>query len=90
LDYLRAASPELIALRNAVQKETQALPEDDQVLTLNKRIERLNAPLPDDSRLIRLRADLKESELQSVSARLTAAQDLAWALINSPAFLFNH
>ena len=22
--------------------------------------------------------------------RLTAAQDLAWALINNPAFLFNH
>jgi hypothetical protein len=24
-----------------------------------------------------------------VDARLTAMQDLAWALINSPAFLFN-
>lgn len=90
LDYLRAASSELIALRNGVQKESQAIPEDEQVLTLNKRIERLNAPLPDDSRLIRLRADLKESESQLANARLTAAQDLAWALINSPAFLFNH
>jgi hypothetical protein len=25
-----------------------------------------------------------------VNPRLAAVQDLAWALINSPAFLFNH
>jgi hypothetical protein len=90
LDYLRISSPELIGLRNAVQKENQALPEDEQILVLTKRIERLSQPLPDDSRLVRLRADAKESEAQLGSARLTAAQDLAWALINSPAFLYNH
>ena len=90
LEYLKGASPELIALRNNVQKESQGLPEDDQVIVLNKRIERLGAPLPEDSRLVRLRADAKESESQSANARLTAAQDLAWALINSPAFLYNH
>jgi hypothetical protein len=50
----------------------------------------LGTPLPEDSRLLRLRADAKESEGQLVNARLTSAQDLVWALINSPAFLFNH
>ncbi|MFM9061666.1 MAG: hypothetical protein ACKOOI_01325, partial [Pirellula sp.] len=73
-----------------VQKESQPLPEDDQVLVLAKRIERLSTPLPEDSRLLRLRADAKESEGQLCNARLTSAQDLVWALINSPAILFNH
>jgi hypothetical protein len=59
-------------------------------VVLAKRIERLGTPLPEDSRLIRLRADVKESEGQLGNARLTSAQDLVWALINSPAFLFNH
>jgi hypothetical protein len=90
LDYLRIASSELAGLRANVQRESQPLPEDEQVALLKKRIERLSQPLPDDSRLVRLRSDVKESESQQANARLTAAQDLAWALINSPAFLFNH
>jgi hypothetical protein len=79
-----------MGLRGVVQRESQPLPEDEQVVILRKRIERLSQPLPDDSRLLRMRADAKESESQLSNARLTAAQDLAWALINSPAFLFNH
>jgi WD40 repeat protein len=90
LDYFRGASSELMGLRATVQRESQPLPEDEQVVVLKKRIERLALPLPDDSRLVRLRSDTKESESQLANARLTAAQDLAWALINSPAFLFNH
>jgi WD40 repeat protein len=33
---------------------------------------------------------LKEAEKLLANPRLAAVQDLAWALINSPAFLFNH
>jgi hypothetical protein len=36
-----------------------------------------------------MRVDVALSAKQLDSRRLTAAQDLAWALINSPAFLFN-
>ena len=90
MNYIKVSSAELKGLQANVQKESQALPEDDQVIVLTKRIERLSTPLPEDSRLLRLRADAKESESQLGNGRLTAAQDLVWALINSPAFLFNH
>lgn len=90
MNYLKLSSAELKGLQANVQKESQPLPEDEQVLVLAKRIERLSTPLPEDSRLLRLRADAKESEGQLGNARLTSAQDLVWALINSPAFLFNH
>jgi len=42
-----------------------------------------------DGELARLTADVKRSEDQLKNRRLIGLQDLAWALINSPAFLFN-
>jgi hypothetical protein len=46
-------------------------------------------PVPLDARLAQLRQDMDQSKKQTENVRLTATQDLAWALINSPAFLFN-
>ena len=42
-----------------------------------------------DVELLRLKTELKQAQDQSVNARLYGVQDLAWAFINSPAFLFN-
>lgn len=42
-----------------------------------------------DAELVRLNAELKKIQDQTTNARLFGVQDLAWALINSPAFLFN-
>lgn len=42
-----------------------------------------------DSELAKLQADVKRSEEQLKNQRLVGLQDLAWALINNPAFLFN-
>ena len=43
-----------------------------------------------DSELARLQAVVQRSEEQLKNKRLIGIQDLAWALINNPAFLFNH
>ena len=42
-----------------------------------------------DGEYQRLKAEVQRSEDQLKNKRLIGVQDLAWALINSPAFLFN-
>jgi len=46
-------------------------------------------PLPLPPEIVRLRRALSLSEKQLSNKRVIGAQDLAWALINTPAFLFN-
>ncbi len=47
-------------------------------------------PVPEDRLLQALLADRQSSQTQLQQLRLTLAQDLTWALLNSPAFMFNH
>ncbi len=68
----------------------QPLPTDPKVLEHRATVERVSRPVPLDSKLVQLRDDAKASAKQLENRRLTAAQDLAWALINNPAFLFNY
>jgi hypothetical protein len=44
---------------------------------------------PEDSKLKQLEIQLAASARQAENQRLVGAQDLVWALLNSPAFLFN-
>jgi WD40 repeat protein len=90
LPYFRKTDRDLIARSVEFAKESQPIAEDELVTVIKKRIERLSVPLLDDARLVRLRNDVKESGVQRQQGRLTAAEDITWALINSPAFLFNH
>jgi hypothetical protein len=43
-----------------------------------------------DPDLVSLTTTLADHTAQAGNARLRGAQDLAWVLLNSPAFLFNH
>jgi WD40 repeat protein/mono/diheme cytochrome c family protein len=64
-------------------------PVDPKVTALEQTIARLSKPTPEAAYLVQLRTDFTASQEQNKNRRLTGAQDLAWALINSPAFLFN-
>ncbi|HEY1084651.1 MAG TPA: DUF1549 domain-containing protein [Prosthecobacter sp.] len=66
------------------------LPADVNLLALEAKHKEAQNPITLDPKLVQLRRDADLSSRQMANQRLTAAQDLAWALINSPAFLFNH
>ena len=66
------------------------VPPDKKIEELKKALKYAETPIEEDPRLIRFRKDVEMSAGQSKKFRLTAAQDLTWALINNPSFLFNH
>ena len=89
LDYYRGIDGELKKLQTALAQARQPRPVDPKLKQLRDRLAEAGKPLPVDLKLAQLRADVALSEKLLKNSRLTAAQDLAWALINSPAFLFN-
>ena len=82
--------PELRAKYAAVIASKAPLPVDPKLKELRDQVEYAKRPIPIDPALLALRRDVEISIEQSIARRLTAAQDITWALINSPAFLFNH
>ncbi len=66
------------------------VPPDAKAEELKKQVAELNKPVPIDPKLARLRRAAELSTQQLAQKRLTMAQDIAWALINSPEFLYNH
>lgn len=76
-------------LKKGLAEAEKPLPEDPRLVELRNTLAEREKPLPEDPQLARLRRAKQLSEQQLQNQRLTVAQDLAWALINSPAFLFN-
>jgi hypothetical protein len=66
------------------------LPLDPKLDELQKTLKKAEEPIRLDPYLVQLREDAQTSAKQRENKRLTVVQDLAWALINSSAFLFNH
>ncbi len=69
---------------------TLPLPADPKLTALAADLADAEKPVADDPAIVRLRSDVAASTRQLADRRLTAIQDLAWALVNSPAFFFNH
>jgi hypothetical protein len=88
--YFRTVDPELHALQARLAEARSPVPEPDTVRTAREALDKLLALPPVSPRLANLESDVALSAAQAADPRLTAAQDLAWALINSPAFLFNY
>ena len=90
LEWFGKIDKTLVTKTNALNDARKPLPEDPQVARLKAQLALVSAAVREDGSLVRLRSDMEYSQKQLAAKRLTAAQDLAWALINSPAFLFNH
>tara|TARA_R110002096_G_scaffold26518_24_gene81853 strand:+ start:4677 stop:9809 length:5133 start_codon:yes stop_codon:yes gene_type:complete len=85
----RGEELELLKRTIAYAKEERPLPSDPKMDELHAALTSAGEAIRQDSKLLGLRQDAKYSAEQVANHRLTAAQDLTWALINSPAFLFN-
>ncbi len=90
LAHRRAADAPLIAKAAGLAQVRKPTPVDPERQKLRDHLAEASLPIPLDARLVQLKRDAAMGAKQAESRRLTAAQDIAWALINSPSFLFNH
>ncbi|MEC7543822.1 MAG: hypothetical protein VX479_09220, partial [Verrucomicrobiota bacterium] len=77
------------ALEKKLAEARKPLPVDPQMRKLEVVLEEAKKPLSLPSEVVRLRRALGLSKEHIANKRIIAAQDLTWALINTPAFLFN-
>jgi hypothetical protein len=89
-EYVTANDAGIQAARVAVAEANKPVPADGQLTALQAQQKHLQVVTSIDADLVKLRENVKRSQTQREHYRLTAAEDLVWALINSPAFLFNH
>ena len=83
------SDPRLKELLANLAQAKKPLAIDPEIVRLREKLKRVSQPVPADAQTTRLEVDFSQSEKQLANRRLTATQDLAWALINSPSFLFN-
>jgi WD40 repeat protein len=76
-------------LANALTETSKPLPEDPKIKGFQAQIALAQKPVPVSNRIARLRRAMDLSKGQLGKKRLIGAQDIAWALINTPSFLFN-
>ncbi len=87
--YQRSTDVGLLKKQQALAKAKLPVPEDPKLKQLRAALAATEQPVLIDPKLAQLRTDATLSAKQLIDQRLTGAQDLAWAIINNPAFLFN-
>lgn len=87
--YWSENDPELRKRRLTHGKAQLPLPIDPGIIQRRDAVTKAELPVRLDLALVQLRADAEQSKLQQANKRLTGAQDIVWALINTPSFLFN-
>jgi WD40 repeat protein len=88
-EYLRSVDKDFAAKTKELAEAKKPRPVDPKLKGHKAALAKAEQPLTIDPKLAELRRAKNLSEKQQGTIRLTAAQDIAWALINSPAFLFN-
>jgi hypothetical protein len=89
LEHIRGREVGMLRRDFILELARKPLAEDARLRELELDLERATRSVPVDPVLVELRRDYELSGRQMEHRRLTAVQDLAWALINTPAFLFN-
>jgi hypothetical protein len=87
---VRKADKRYQELQARLTEAQKPLAEDPQLKKLETDLAAAQQPSPIDPKLQQLRRAVALSEVQLKNKRLTVAQDIVWALINNPAFLYNH
>jgi len=90
LDFYRNSDGDFWKRKQAVVKAAEPLAMDPKLTELQNALAQAEELISLDPALLQLREDAKASGLQNKNKRLTVVQDLTWALVNSPGFLFNH
>ena len=89
LTYFTDSDPGSQEHKKKVAEAKVSRPVDPGLKTLREKLSRVEVPVPAIPKLVRLKRAMQLSEQQLKNQRVTVVHDIAWALINSPAFLFN-
>jgi hypothetical protein len=89
-EFIANQNEQYLSLRQNLAKEKRPLPPDARLVELQQALEIAKQPIVDEPAIVRMRHDVEQSAEQLTQQRLTAVQDLTWALINTSEFLFNH
>ena len=90
LDAYKNTDGQRIKLQATLTNVSKPRPKDPKQAQLEAALAKANEPLKLHPKVAEFKRAVELSHKQLTNPRLTAAQDLAWALINNPAFLFNH